>query len=109
MAHDKDLEARIDLSSLNWPGLSKKKMFGGIGYLLNGNMAFGIWKDSLVVRCGAESYGRCLALPDVAEFDVTGRPMVGWLLVGPDAFIGEDALLDWLARGRDFAATLEAK
>lgn len=109
MAHDKDLEARIDLTSLNWPGLSKKKMFGGMGYLLNGNMAFGIWKDSLVVRCGAESHARCLALPGVAEFDVTGRPMTGWVLVAPDALATEAALLAWLERGRDFAATLEAK
>lgn len=109
MAHDKDMEARVDLTSLNWPGLSKKKMFGGVGYLLNGNMAFGIWKDSLVVRCGAESYGRCLALPGVTEFGVTGRPMVGWVLVEPDAFAAEEALSGWLERGRDFAATLAAK
>jgi hypothetical protein len=109
VAHDKELEERIDLLSLNWPGLSKKKMFGGVGYLLNGNMACGIWKASLVVRCGAESYGRYLALPDVSEFAVTGRPMVGWVLVGPDALAGEESLLGWLERGRDFAATLEAK
>ncbi len=109
MAHDKELEGRIDLLSLNWPGMSKKKMFGGVGWLLNGNMAFGIWKDSLVVRCGAEAYADCLSLPGVAEFNVTGRPMVGWLLVGPDICASEDALLGWLERGRDFAASLEAK
>jgi TfoX/Sxy family transcriptional regulator of competence genes len=89
--------------------VSKKKMFGGIGYLLNGNMAFGIWKNSLVIRCGADAYARCLDLPGVAAFDVTGRPMAGWVLVEPDAFVDEDALSGWLERGRDFAATLETK
>jgi TfoX/Sxy family transcriptional regulator of competence genes len=109
MTHDPDLAARIDILSLNWPGFASKKMFGGVGYLLNGNMAFGIWKDSLVVRCGPHDHARCLAMAGVSEFDVTGRPMTGWVLVSPDAFAGEDALLGWLERGRDFAATLEAK
>jgi hypothetical protein len=109
MAHDKEMEARIDQLSLNWPGFAKKKMFGGLGYLLNGNMAFGIWKDSLVVRCGAESYARNLDQPGVAEFDITGRPMAGWVLVDPDALAEEASLLGWLERGRDFAATLTAK
>lgn len=109
MAHDTELEARVDLLSLYWPGLAKKKMFGGVGYLMNGNMAFGIWKHSLVVRCGPEAYPRYLAMPGVSEFDVTGRPMSGWLLVAPDVFAGEVDLQAWLERGRDFAATLPAK
>lgn len=109
MAYDHDLEARIDLVSLHWPGLGKKKMFGGVGYLLNGNMAFGIIKTSLVVRCGSEAYARSLALPGVGEFDITGRPMAGWLLVAAEAIEAEADLARWLGTGRDFAASLPAK
>lgn len=109
MAYDKDLEARIDLASLHWPGLEKKKMFGGIGYLLNGNMAFGILRDSLVVRCGTEAYGECLARPGVGEFEVTGRPMAGWVLVAPEAIDEAAGLSRWLVTGRDYAASLEPK
>ncbi|MEW5788502.1 MAG: TfoX/Sxy family protein [Pseudomonadota bacterium] len=109
MAYDTDLEARIDLASLNWPGFAKKKMFGGLGYLLNGNMAFGIWKDHLVVRCGPAAHAACLARPGVGEFDVTGRPMAGWVLVAPEGFADAAGLPAWLELGRDFAACLPAK
>lgn len=109
MAHDPHLEARIDLLSAHWPGFAKKRMFGGMGWLVRGNMAFGIWKDSLVVRCGTQAYAAALARPHVAEFDVTGRPMAGWVLVAPDGLDDDPALLDWLVAGRDFAAALPDK
>jgi len=109
LAYDHELEARIDLAALNWPGLEKKKMFGGIGYLLNGNMAFGVLKDSLVMRCGPEACQASLGRPGVGRFDVTGRPMAGWLLVAPEAIESAPELDAWLAAGRDFAACLEPK
>ena len=109
MAYDKELEARLDLLSLHWPGLAKKKMFGGVGYLMHGNMAFGVIQSSLVVRCGPEAYARCLAMPDVKEFDLTGRAMQGWVMVAPDALATEAGLLAWAERGRDYAATLPDK
>jgi hypothetical protein len=109
MPHDRELEARIDLISLNWPGLAKKSMFGGIGYLARGNMAFGVWRDHLVVRCGPDSHAACLARPHTRPFDVTGRPMSGWLMVAPEGLEADADLADWLARGRDFATTLPEK
>lgn len=109
MAHDSELEARIDLISLYWPGLAKKKMFGGVGYLMHGNMAFGIVKSGVVVRCGPDAYARCLSMPGVTEFDFTGRPMAGWVYVTPDAIAGEAELMAWLEQGRDFAASLPEK
>lgn len=109
MAYDTDLETRMDLASLNWPGFAKKKMFGGLGFLLNGNMAFGIWNDHLVVRVGPAAHAASLARPGVGEFAVTGRPMAGWVLVAPEGFAAEADFLAWLERGRDFAATLESK
>jgi TfoX/Sxy family transcriptional regulator of competence genes len=109
MAHDIELEARIDLASLHWPGMAKKAMFGGMGYLLRGNMAFGIWRDHLVVRCGPASQAACLALPHARPFDVTGKAMTGWIMVAPDGFEQDADLLAWLERGRDFAASLPEK
>lgn len=109
MAHDPDLEARLDLLTVNWPGFAKKKMFGGLGYLWRGNMAFGIWRDRLIVRCGQAAHARCLRQPGAAEFDITGRAMAGWVLVAPEGFADDTALADWLALGRDFAAGLEPK
>ena len=109
MAYDTQLEARIDLLSLNWPGLAKKAMFGGKGYLMRGNMAFGIWHDHLVVRCGPLRHAEYLTQAHVAEFDITGKPMTGWLMVRPEGIDSDDALLPWLEIGRDFAASLPSK
>jgi hypothetical protein len=109
MAHDTDLETRIDLAILHWPGFAKKAMFGGRGYLLRGNMAFGIWRDHLVVRCGPTVYAACVARSGAREFDVTGKPMTGWLMVAPEGYEADADFHDWLARGRDFAAGLPPK
>lgn len=109
MSYDPGLADRIELASLHWPGFARKQMFGGVGWLLNGNMAFGVWKDHLVVRCHPEDYAACLDQPGVGPFDVTGRPMKGWLLVAPDHLEADADLLAWLERGRDFAASLPAK
>jgi TfoX/Sxy family transcriptional regulator of competence genes len=109
LAYDTELEARIDLLSLNWPGFAKKSMFGGKGYLLQGNMAFGIWHDRLIVRCGAERYAALLGHAHVRAFDVTGKAMTGWLTVLPEAFETDAELVAWLERGRDYAASLEPK
>ena len=64
-------------------------MFGGICYLKSGNMAFGIWRDHLIVRCGAERHKEYLRKKNVKEFDVTGKPMSGWIMVAPEG-IEED-------------------
>lgn len=109
MSYDTRLAERIECLSLNWPGFSRKTMFGGVGYLLNGNMAFGILKDNLIVRCGPASYAQCLTQPGVTPFDVTGRPMNGWVMVAADTIEDDTPLTVWLERGRDFAATLPGK
>ncbi len=109
MAYDVALERRIDLLADTWSGLAKRKMFGGIGYLLAGNLAFGIWKHSLMVRCGPERQAECLRERHTGRFDVTGRPMKGWLLVDPAGFATEAALRRWLTIGYEFASSLPEK
>ncbi len=109
MPYDAALEARIDHLSLHWPGFVKKSMFGGKGYLLLGHMAFGIWHDKLIVRCGSGQYADCLEQPGARVFDITGKAMDGWVMVAPEGFATATTLLVWLERGRDFAAGLPPK
>ena len=64
-------------------GIEEKKMFGGIGFLLDGKMCIGVWKNSLIARIGPERWEKSLKKPHVKEFDITGRAMKGWVLVQP--------------------------
>jgi hypothetical protein len=73
-------------------GIVEKNMFGGIAFMLHGNMLVGVWKDSMIVRLGPEQGEKALAEPIVTEFDVTGRPMTGWVVFEPDG-IENDAQL----------------
>ena len=109
MSCDAGLEARIDGLSVGIEGLDKRRMFGGVGYLLRGHMAYGIWRDNLVLRCGPAAYAECLKREGVREFDVTGRPMKGWVLVSAAAIAADTTLDAWLAQGRTFAASLPPK
>ena len=109
MAYDESFAERIRDAITGQPGLDEKKMFGGIGYLINGNMACGIWKDSLVIRVGPDNYDDALAQPHTSLFDVTGREMKGWILVGPEGIAEDDDLAAWAQKGVDFALSLPPK
>ncbi|HEX5277056.1 MAG TPA: TfoX/Sxy family protein [Fluviicoccus sp.] len=109
MAYDAELADRIQRIFGDWPVLRKKRMFGGLAYLLNGNMAFGLIGDALMVRCGPDRYAECLAREGVREFDFTGRPMKGWVVVGGEWLETERELRDWMNLGLDFAASLPPK
>lgn len=109
MPYDTGLEARIDESFAEVEGCQKRKMFGGIVYLVGGNMAFGIWKDHLIVRCGPDRYRDCLRKKHTRVFDITGRAMTGWVMVAPEGLGEDDELLEWLALGEAFAAALPPK
>jgi hypothetical protein len=61
--------------------VEEKKMFGGVGFLLNGNKLVGVWKDSLIVRLSPDNHDDALLETQVREFDITGNPMKGWVLV----------------------------
>ena len=109
MAYNEKLAGRIDAAVTGWAGLSTKRMFGSIGWMLKGNICVGIWKDSLIVRCGPTEWPKLVQEPHVAEFDITGRSMKGWLMVRPAGIAGAVALRDWLQRSRDFVRTLPAR
>src|SRR2546421_10130725 len=109
MAFSELLAERIRQALARRKGIEEKKMFGGIGFLLNGNLLVGVWKDSLIVRLGPEPAEAALLEPHVNEFDITGRPMKGWVLVEPEGVTGDDQLKGWIQRAVTFVGALPAK
>ncbi len=109
MTYNIDLEHRIDKLTGRFGDLAKKSMFGGIGYLMNGNMCFGIHKDYLLIRTSPGKSEELLESEYVTPFNITGKPMKGWVLVSPDAVKTEDQLLDMLQIAAIFVGTLSPK
>ena len=109
MAFDENLAERIRESLARRKNVVNKKMFGGLGFLLNGNMLVGVWKDSLIVRIGPSGYEEALLEAHVREFDITGRAMKGWLVVEPEGVEEDEQLNEWLARALAFVEQLPTK
>ena len=109
MAYDEGLAERVRRALSERPGLVEKKMFGGIGFMLQGSMACGVNKDNLIVRVGPEQYEEALAQPYAKPFDMTGRPMKGWVMVAPDGYASDHDIESWVRQGADFALSLPAK
>jgi TfoX/Sxy family transcriptional regulator of competence genes len=109
MAYDESLAERIRDQLRRTRGIDEKKMFGGIGFLLDGNMLVGVWKDSLIVRLGPDEGEAALEEPHVRVFDVTGRPMKGWVMVDPDGLDTDEQLKQWVKRALRFVETLPPK
>ena len=109
MAFDENLAARIRTALARKKGVEEKKMFGGLCFLLTGNMLVGVWKDSLIVRLGPEEGDEALMEAHVKEFDITGRAMKGWVLVQPEGIEGNDQLKGWIERAVKFVEKLPRK
>lgn len=109
MACDLVLANRLRAILHDEPECVEKSMFGGIAFLLRGNLCVAIWKDSLVARVGPDAYDSALREPHTQVFDITGRPMKGWVLVRPEGIVEETALVEWVWRARGFAETLPGK
>src|SRR6516225_9830139 len=108
MGFDAELAQRIRDRMTAVAGVSEKKMFGGLAFLTSGNMTVGVNGDDLVVRIDPEAMDAALAEPGVRPFDMTGRPMRGWILVASDS-LSDDDLERWIDQARNFAATLPPK
>jgi TfoX/Sxy family transcriptional regulator of competence genes len=109
MPYSESLAERIRQVLGRRRGLQEREMFGEIGFLLKGNMYVGVWKDSLIARIGPAHYSAALGQPHVAQFDITGRPMNGWVLIGPEGIDDEPALRRWIYQAVEFVSTLPAK
>lgn len=109
MSYDEELAARVRLLLVERKGYDEKKMFGGLCFLLRGNMACGILRDFLIVRVGPGRYAEALEQPHAALLDFTGRPMTGWVQVSPAGWRGAQELAAWVQRGVDYALSLPPK
>jgi hypothetical protein len=109
MAYDEGLAERVRAILEHMPGFAEKKMFGGIGFLLMGNMACGVNKDDLIVRVGPDRYEEALSQAHTRPFDMTGRPMRGWVVVTPDGLRSDAELGLWVDRGVELALSLPPK
>lgn len=109
MAYDEALAHRVRERLSDNPEISERKMFGGIAFMLSGNMAVGVSKDDLMVRIDPDDQEEALAQPGVRVFDMAGRSMKGWILVAPEATEEDSGLQTWIEAGLDFAGSLPAK
>jgi len=109
MAYDENLAGRIRAVLAGWEGVSSRKMFGGVCFLLRGNMVAGVWKGFLILRLGGDTANFARELPHVRAFDITGRPMNGWAMVEPAGCRTAAQLKKWLGQARTFAETLPPK
>ena len=108
MAYDEGLAERVRDRLADVPGVTDKRMFGGIAFLTDGNMTVGVTGDDLLVRVGPEATDAALARPGARLFDMTGRPMRGWVVVD-GAELDDDVLVEWIELARSFVATLPPK
>ena len=108
MAYDESLAKRIDELTKGKKGFSHKEMFGGVAYLLNGNMCVGVHKTELIIRYDPKKSEEITKRKNVRPFDIAGRPMKGWALVNTEGVNG-GGLKKWFDLSLDFAKSLPPK
>ena len=110
VAYDEEFADRVRAVLSLRDGLSERKMFGGIGFMLNGNMACGVTSTSeLMVRLAPEDNHDALAEEHVREFEMSGKKMGGWLIVGREGTESDEDLAGWVDAGADHAASMPPK
>jgi TfoX/Sxy family transcriptional regulator of competence genes len=109
MGYDEGLAERIRVHLAGESGLEDKRMFGGVAFLLDGNMAVAISGGDLMVRVGRDAVDEAVEQPHVSPCEMGGRPMKDWVLVAPAATESDEGLREWLGRGAAFARSLPAK
>ena len=108
MAYNLKLAERIRADLGDIPFV-EKKMFGGVGFLIHGNMAVGVHKEDLLVRVDAQKHDKLIKKTGAKVFDITGKPMKGWLMVEPEGCKTKKQLSTWIREGVEFALTLPPK
>ncbi|MGA2152605.1 MAG: TfoX/Sxy family protein [Geobacteraceae bacterium] len=106
MPYNKILEEKIERVLANWTDVNKKKIFGGVYYLINGNICFGIYREYLVLRSETQIAQQKLGDGSVKPFNISGKPMNGWVTVEEADWRSDDAIINWLEIGRQFALSL---
>ena len=109
MAYDEGLAQRVREILEGQRGIREKKMFGGLAFLLRGNMCCGVVTGDLMVRVGPDAYEDALAQRHAREMDFTGRPLKGMVYVSSGGIEDDEDLDGWVTRGVAFAGSLPAK
>jgi TfoX/Sxy family transcriptional regulator of competence genes len=109
MAFNEQLAQRIRNILSDNPSLIEKKMFGGVGFLLFGNMICGVNQGDLIVRVGPDKHAEALSQPYTRVFDITGKPMSGWVLVSAEGCNSNEKLQKWVLLALDYVQTLPPK
>lgn len=109
MAYDEGIAERIRDALADTPNVTEKKMFGGIAFLVNGHMCYGVTNETLMVRVGADNYESALARPHARTMDFTGKPLRGFVYVATAGFDTDHGLASWIRLGLDFVTTLPPK
>lgn len=109
MAYDEGIAQRIRDALGPRTDVEERSMFGGVAFLINGNMSVGVTKESMTIRMAKEGHLQVLTEPHVRPMDFTGRPMKGWVYLDANAVDDEEEFRSWVARGVAYAESLPAK
>ncbi len=109
MVYSQSLAERIRLQFSGRRDIIERRMFGGVGFMLRGHLCVGVWQTSLIARVGPEQAEGALSEPNVRPFDVTGKPMRGWILIEAEAIDEDIQLVRWIELAQDFVSTLPPK
>ena len=109
MAYNEELAMRMRKILKSGSGVIEKKMFGGIGFLVNGNMACGVNKQDLILRLSQNDFEEIIKRSFARIFDMTGRPMKGWILISSEGYKSDKLLGEWIEKAMNFARSLPPK
>ena len=109
MAYDEGVAQRVREAMDAIDNVIEKKMFGGIAFMVNGNMCVGVVKEELMLRVGPDQYEKLLKMPFAKKMDFTGKPMRGFIYLAAEGFAEESDLNIWIKRALDFIMTLPVK
>jgi hypothetical protein len=110
MAYDEQLAARMRELLADEPGVAEQRMFGGLAFLIGGNMAIAAsGQGGALVRVDPQATDELVATTPATPFEMRGREMQGWLRVGAEHLATQDALAEWVTRGAGYARSLPAK
>lgn len=109
MAYDEKIEYRVQKIISRWEDMETKKMFGGVCHQMNGHILSGVIRDKLILRLGVDAAEKALKEENVVPFDITGKPMKGWVMVEKKGFETDEGLKGWLEKAKLFVKTLPPK
>jgi TfoX/Sxy family transcriptional regulator of competence genes len=109
MAYDENLARRVRALLAEQAELTERKMFGGLAFMVRGNMCCGIVREELMVRVGPAQYAAALVWPHAREIDFTGRPMTGMVMVATEGLASDTTLEEWIRQGVAFVSSLPSK